>query len=158
MKLINTQEEIISVLVDLYEKTCRTVKCEEIAERIHRTHGTTRNQMQVLKNLKLVKGVPGPKGGYLPTGLAYEHLKFSQETELVPVYLNNRLSSVRLQEIQFKPPNNGILYVTGDIRDFKTGDRINISSEKLLVCGRVVGRDDMSNSLLSSIEVAFFRE
>jgi predicted transcriptional regulator len=114
--------------------------------------------VQLLKNLKLVKSVPGPAGGYLPTGLAYETLGFSQETELVPVYLNNKLSNVRLQELQFKPPNNGILYVKGNIQDIKMGDRVNISSEKLLVCGKVVGRDDVSNSLLSSIEVAFFRE
>ncbi|MDP2845135.1 MAG: hypothetical protein Q8N79_03540 [Candidatus Methanoperedens sp.] len=155
MKLTKTQEEIISVLVDLYEKTCRTVKCEEIAESIHRTHGTIRNQMQVLKILKLVKGVPGPKGGYLPTGLAYEHLKFSQETELVQVYHNGEISSAMLKEIQLKLPNSGVLHVMGDITDFKIGDRINIASKKLIVLGRVVGRDDINNSLLSSIEIAF---
>lgn len=158
MKLTNTQEEIIRVLVDLNKKTGRAVRCNEVAECIQRSPGTVRNLLQLLKSIKLVKSVPGPKGGYFPTGLAHETLSFSQETDPIPVYLNNRLSSVTLQELKFKPPNSGIFRVSGDIRDFKTGDRINISSEKLLVCGRVIGRDDMSNSLLSSIEVAFLRE
>ncbi|GFO96701.1 hypothetical protein ig2599ANME_0890 [groundwater metagenome] len=158
MKLTNTQEEIIRVLEDLYEKTCRAVKCEEIAESIHRTRGTTRNQMQVLKSLRLIKSVPGPNGGYLPTGLAYEHLQFSQENEKVPVFLNGEISNAMLKEIQLKLPNNGILHVKGDITDFKIGDRINIASKKLLVSGRVVGRDDLNNSLLSAIEIAFLKE
>ncbi len=158
MKLTNTQQEIIRVLVDLYEKTGRAVRCNEIAERIHRTRGTIGNQMQVLKSLKLVKGVPGQKGGFFPAGLAYEHLKFSQETELVQVYHNGKISSAMLKEIQLKLPNNGILHVMGDIMDFKSGDRINIASKKLIVSGRVVGRDDINNSLLSAIEIAFLRE
>lgn len=63
-----------------------------------------------------------------------------------------------LKEIQLKLPNNGVLHVIGNITDFKSGDKINIYSKKLLVSGRVVGRDDLNNSLLSSIEVAFLRE
>jgi hypothetical protein len=157
MKLTAAQQEFIKVTVDLYEKAGRAVKCEEIAESIHRTHGTVRNQMQVLKSLKLVKGAPGPKGGYLPTGFAYENLKFSQESARVPVYLNGKISSATLQEIRLKPPNSGVLHVMGDIRDFKIGDRINIASKKLLISGRVVGRDDLNYSLLSSIEIAFLR-
>lgn len=159
MKLTKTQQELIEVVVDLYEKTGRAIKCKEIAERIiHRTRGTIGNQMQVLKSLKLVKGVPGPHGGYLPTGLAYEHLKFSQQTELVQVYHNGKISNAMLKEIQLKLPNNGVLHVIGNITDFKSGDKINIYSKKLLVSGRVVGRDDLNNSLLSSIEIALLRE
>jgi predicted transcriptional regulator len=60
--------------------------------------------------------------------------------------------------MRLKPPNSSILHVLGDIRDFKVGDRIKISSKKLIISGRIVGRDDMNNSLLSSIEVAFLRE
>jgi predicted transcriptional regulator len=154
MKLTATQQEIIKVMVDIYEKKGSAVKCEEIAESIHLIHGTIRNQMQIMKSLKLVKGVPGHKGGYIPTGFAYENLKFSQETERIPVYLNGKINSVTLKEIRLKPPNNGVLHVMGDIRDFKTGDRINIASKKLLISGIVVGRDDLNNSLLSSIEIA----
>ncbi|MDP2766114.1 MAG: hypothetical protein Q8O41_01490 [Candidatus Methanoperedens sp.] len=44
MKLSTTQQEFIEVVVDLYENSKTAIKCEEIAERIHRTHGTIRNQ------------------------------------------------------------------------------------------------------------------
>jgi predicted transcriptional regulator len=43
MKLAITQQEIIKVLTDLYEKTGKAVRCDEIAESIHRTPGTVRN-------------------------------------------------------------------------------------------------------------------
>ncbi|MDP2766115.1 MAG: hypothetical protein Q8O41_01495, partial [Candidatus Methanoperedens sp.] len=66
-----------------------------------------------MKSLKLVKGVPGPNGGYIPTGLAYETLKFSQESEKVPVLLNGEISSAMLKEIQLQLPNSGVLHVMG---------------------------------------------
>ena len=84
-----------------------------------------------MKALKLVRGIPGAKGGYLPTELAYETLGFGQEAIDIPIYRNE---------------------------DFKVGDRIKIASNKLIICGRVEGRNDLDNSLLSSIEIAFLRE
>lgn len=81
--------------------------------------------------LKLVRGIPGAKGGYLPTELAYETLGFGQEAIDIPIYRNE---------------------------DFKIGDKITIASNKLIICGRVEGRNDLDNSLLSSIEIAFLRE
>lgn len=134
MKLTKTQRDFIKMMLDLYGKTGRAIKCKEIAESINRSPGTLRNQTQILKGLKLIKSLPGPKGGYIPTGLAYEKLAFSQETKRIPVYHNNRLRNVTLQEIQLRPPNNSILHDVG---------------------GKVVGRDDLNNSLLSSIEIAY---
>ncbi|KCZ71367.1 hypothetical protein ANME2D_02094 [Candidatus Methanoperedens nitroreducens] len=89
--------------------------------------------------------------------LTYGKLMFNQETERILIYLNNRLSNVTLQEIRLKPLNNGIVHVTGDISDFKIGDRINIASEKLIVSGRIIGRDEQNNILFTSIEIAFIR-
>ena len=57
--------------------------------------------------------------------------------------------------MRLRPPNSGILHVLGDICDFKVGDRIKVASRKLIISGRVEGRNDLNNSLLSSIEVAF---
>jgi predicted transcriptional regulator len=51
--------------------------------------------------LKLVRGIPGAKGGYLPTELAYETLGFGQEAIDIPIYRNE---------------------------DFKIGDKITIAS------------------------------
>lgn len=121
----------------------------------HFSPGTIRNLMQTMKALGLVKGIPGPGGGYLPTELAYEALGFRQETKGIPIYRNEELSDVTLQEFRLKPPSNSVLHVLGDIRDFKVGDRIKIASNKLIISGRVEGRNDLNNSILSSIEVAF---
>ncbi len=57
--------------------------------------------------------------------------------------------------MRLRPPNSSILHVLGDIRDFKVGDNIKIASRKLIIRGRVEGRNDLNNTLLSSIEVAF---
>lgn len=108
-----------------------------------------------MKALGLVRGIPGAKGGYLPTDLAYEILRLGQDAEEIPIYRNEELSDVTLRELRLKPPNNSVLYVVGDTRDFKVGDRIKIASKKLIVSGKVEGRNDLNNSLLSSIEMRF---
>ncbi len=53
-----------------------------------------------MKALKLVRGIPGAKGGYLPTELAYEILRFNQEVKEIPIYRNEKLSDVTLQELR----------------------------------------------------------
>ncbi len=111
-----------------------------------------------MKALGLVRGIAGPRGGYLPTELAFETLGFGQEAEDIPIYRNEKLSDVTFQEMRLRPPNSSILHVLGDIRDFKVGDKIKIASRKLIISGRVEGRNDLNNSLLSSIEIAFLRE
>ena len=72
MELTPIQKDIIISLINLQRQKDRAIKGEEIAEVIQSNPGTIRNQMQLLKALGLVEGVPGPKGGYKPTGAAYD--------------------------------------------------------------------------------------
>jgi predicted transcriptional regulator len=156
LNLPKTQREILTALVNLYQKKSGAVKALDIVEAMnHRSPGTIRNLMQAMKALGLARGIAGPRGGYLPTELAYETLGFGQEAEHIPIYRNEKLSDVTLQEMRLKPPNSSILHVLGDIRDFNIGDRIEISSNNLIISGRVEGRNDLNNSLLSYIEVAY---
>jgi predicted transcriptional regulator len=156
LNLPNTQREILTALVNLYQKKGCALKTVEIGEALnHRSPGTIRNLMQTMKGLGLVRGIAGPTGGYLPTELAFETLGFEQEAEDIPIYRNEKLSDVTFQEMRLRPPNSSILHVLGDIRDFKVGDKIKIASRKLIISGRVEGRNDLNNTLLSSIEVAF---
>ncbi len=68
MKLTAVQREVLLALVDLYYKSQGdAVKGEGIANVINKNPGTIRNQMQSLRSLGLVEGVPGPNGGYRPT-------------------------------------------------------------------------------------------
>ena len=76
--LTSVQKEILQSLINLYRQSDgKSIKGEEIAEIMNRNPGTIRNQMQSLRSLGLVKGVPGPRGGYKPTIEAYHNLNIS---------------------------------------------------------------------------------
>lgn len=74
MDLTDSQQAILNALIDGYQSTESPMTGEEIAEAVDRHPGTIRNQMQTLKALDLVEGIPGPRGGYKPTTNAYEAL------------------------------------------------------------------------------------
>jgi len=92
--LTSVQKEILQSLINLYRQSeGKSIKGEEIAEMMNRNPGTIRNQMQSLRSLGLVKGVPGPRGGYKPTIEAYHNLNISdanKETQ-VSLYKDGKL-------------------------------------------------------------------
>jgi transcriptional regulator len=162
MELTPIQKDIIIALINLQRQKNRAIKGEEIAELIQRNPGTVRNQMQLLKALGLVKGVPGPKGGYKPTGSAYESLRIQQlkNESVVPLYKNNIVvNGTTAAEISFttvRNPDacNGVVRVIGNIRDFVMDDKIQVGPtpvNRLIIRGEVTGRDDTSNSILFNI-------
>jgi len=162
MELTPIQKDILISLINLQRQKNRAVKGEEIAEVINRNPGTVRNQMQSLKVLGLVEGVPGPKGGYKATGGAYEALNVTaiENEAAVPIYRNNIIvSDATAAEINFttvRHPDlcNGTIKVLGNIREFADGDTVQIGPtpvNHLVVRGKVIGRDDSQNSLLFSI-------
>ena len=153
MELTLIQKEILTALINLYRQHKQAVKGEMIAEVISRNPGTVRNQMQSLKALGLVEGVPGPNGGYKVTGATYEVLNIDElENEVVvPIYRNQQqIENLTAAEISFttvRHPDtcNGIIRILGDIRVFETGDLIQVGPtpvNKLIIRGKVMGRDD----------------
>jgi predicted transcriptional regulator len=156
LNLSNAQQEFLTTVVDLYQKKGCALKIAELVESTNNSsHGTIRNLIQTMKTFGLVKCIPGLGGGYLPTKLAYKILGSGQDAKVIPIYRNEELSDVTLQELRLKPPSSSILHVLGDIRDFNVGDRIKIASKNLIISGRVEGRNEQSNTLISSIDVAF---
>jgi hypothetical protein len=162
MELTPIQKDIIIALINLQRQKNHAIKGEDIAEVIQRNPGTVRNQMQSLKVLGLVEGVPGPKGGYKATGKAYEALNIpSLEKEaIVKIYRNNKLvegstaAEISFTTVRHPELCNGMIKVLGDIREFKEGDKLQVGPtpvNQLIVRGEVVGRDDTNNSLLFSI-------
>ena len=162
MELTPIQKDILIALINLQRQKDRAVKGEEIAQLIKRNPGTVRNQMQSLKVLGLVEGVPGPKGGYKATGGAYDALNVTEmENEaVVPIYKNNKLvKGATAAEISFttmRHPDlcNSTVRILGNIRDFVQGDLIQIGPtpvNHLIIRGAVIGRDDSQNSLLFEI-------
>ncbi|MCX9080997.1 MAG: CBS domain-containing protein [Candidatus Methanoperedens sp.] len=163
MELTPIQKEILTALINLYRTKKHAIKGEDIAEVIERNPGTVRNQMQSLKALGLVEGVPGPKGGYKATGDTYRALSLSDmDKEMnVPLRRNDEvIDNATAAEISFttvRHPDlcNATVHVIGDIRKFDVGDNIVIGPtpvNKLVMRGSVIGRDDTENTVLFVIQ------
>lgn len=158
------QKDILYALITLYKKKAGgSIKGEEIAELINRNPGTVRNQMQALRALGLVEGVPGPKGGYRPTSKAYELLSITkpEESVVVPVVVNDTVfEDLSVEEIDLPSVSNpdvcqARIRILGDIRKIAPGDRITVGPtpvNEILVQGGVVGRDDTANTVIIDID------
>jgi len=156
------QRDILTALINIHRVEGRAVKGEEIAELIDRNPGTIRNQMQSLKALNLVEGVPGPKGGYRATGSAYEALNIEATGDVVtvPVIKNGVLvegataSEIIFNKVMHSQQCDGVVRVIGNIRDFNVGDEIEVGPtpvNKLYIRGKVTGRDDTMSRLILHI-------
>ncbi len=163
MELTPIQKEILTALINLYREKKQAIKGEDIAGVINRNPGTVRNQMQSLKALGLVEGVPGPKGGYKATGETYRALSLMEvdKETIVPIKRNEELvQNATAAEISFttvRHPDlcNATVHVIGDIKKFDIGDNIIIGPtpvNKLVMRGEVIGRDDTDNTLLFVIQ------
>ncbi|MDO5831885.1 MAG: CBS domain-containing protein [Methanobrevibacter sp.] len=158
--LTSVQKEILQTLINLYQSSDgKSIKGEDIAEVMGRNPGTIRNQMQSLRSLGLVKGVPGPRGGYKPTIEAYHSLNISvsDDDSKVPIYKNGkRIEDISVARIEFTSvPQPGeceaAIKVLGSIKDLNLGDTVSIGPtpvNNLGIMGTIVGRDDMDNILL----------
>ena len=162
MELTPVQREILTALINIQRVEGRAVKGEEIANMIDRNPGTIRNQMQSLKTLQLVEGVPGPKGGYKATSSAYEALNLHSDENAVdvPIVKNGRLvkgatvNEIKLTTVMRQDRCDAIVTIIGNIRDFSIGDNVSIGPtplHKLYIRGKIAGRDDIKSRLVVEI-------
>jgi len=164
LDLTQIQKDILYALITLYKKKAGgSVKGEEIAELINRNPGTVRNQMQALRALGLVEGVPGPKGGYRPTSKAYELLSITRPEESVRVSVvvnGNLMEELTAEEIDLPAISNlnvcqARIRLVGDIKRINPGDNVIVGPtpvNEMMVYGKVVGRDDTENTIVIDIE------
>ena len=159
MDLSLIQKDILITLITLYHQQSHSIKGEDIADMIQRNPGTVRNQMQALKAVGLVDGVPGPKGGYIPTALAYRELNLNvaEGDYDVPISRNGEMiRGANVQEIDFTTlchPDicHAVIKLVGSAKLFDIGDQITIGPtpvNKLLIRGEVFGKDEAKQSLL----------
>ena len=164
IELTPSQKTILTALTNLHRQTDDAVKGEEIAAEVDRNPGTIRNQMQSLKALQLVEGVPGPKGGYKPTAMAYEALGVQRmdEPALVPLHVNGEsVDSAIIEEIDLSSVHHPELcraeiHVQGSVREFEEGSLIKVGPtplSKLVIEGELEGKDPTSNILILTIEM-----
>jgi hypothetical protein len=163
IELTPSQKTILTALINLHRESESAVKGEDIAEEVDRNPGTIRNQMQSLKALQLVEGVPGPKGGYKPTANAYEALDVQQmdEPATVPLFLKGeRVENANVEEIDLSSVHHPELcraeiHLQGSVRDFHEGDEVRVGPtplSKLVIDGIVDGKDDTNNILILRLE------
>ncbi|HUW86046.1 MAG TPA: CBS domain-containing protein [Methanoregula sp.] len=159
MDLSLIQKDILITLITLYHKHSHSIKGEEIADMIQRNPGTVRNQMQALRAIGFVDGVPGPKGGYIPTALAYTELNLNVSEGSYDVNISRDgeiISGARVQEIDFTTlchPDicHAVIKLFGSAKLFEIGDQITIGPtpvNKLLLRGEVFGKDESKQLLL----------
>jgi len=157
------QREVLVALVELYHRIKgEAVKGEDIAELIKKNPGTIRNQMQSLRSLGLVEGVPGPKGGYRPTTECYSILRYEEaEKEVaVPIKVKGKavedlnVTGIELTTIHDPDTCRSRIYYMGELKYVDIGDEVIIGPtpvNKLIIKGTVIGRDDIDNILLMEI-------
>jgi hypothetical protein len=159
MDLSLIQKDILITLITLYHRQSHSIKGEDIANMIQRNPGTVRNQMQALKAVGLVDGVPGPKGGYIPTGLAYKELNLNMGEGDYDVRISRNGEEVRganVQEVDFTTlchPDvcHALIKLVGSAKLFEIGDQVTIGPtpvNKLLIRGEVFGKDESRQALL----------
>ncbi|PSP55225.1 TrmB family transcriptional regulator [Halobacteriales archaeon QS_1_67_19] len=163
IELTPSQQTILTALVNLHRETEDAVKGEDIAEQVDRNPGTIRNQMQSLKALQLVEGVPGPKGGYKPTATAFEALdvqEMEQAAEVSLVHNGEEVADANVEEVDLTSVHHPELcraeiHVRGSVREFHEGDSVTVGPtplSQLVVEGTVDGKDDTNNILVLKID------
>jgi len=162
MDLSPIQKDILITLITLYHQSSHSIKGEEIADVLKRNPGTVRNQMQALKALGLVDGVPGPKGGYSPTARAYKELNLGdlEHQSEVPIFRDGeKVKGVRVSELDFTTlchPDlcHAMVKIIGSVKLFKVGEMVSIGPtpvNKMLVKGEIYGMDENLQALLISV-------
>jgi hypothetical protein len=163
IELTPSQQNILQELVNLYREDETAVKGEEIADRVDRNPGTIRNQMQSLKALQLVEGVPGPKGGYKPTANAYEALQIQEmdhEAD-VPLFHNGEIveeanvEEIDLTSVHHPEECRAEITLRGTVANFHEGDKVTVGPtplSKLQIIGTLEGKDDTNNVLVLTID------
>ncbi|EMA62471.1 MULTISPECIES: Rrf2 family transcriptional regulator [Halorubrum] len=163
IELTSSQKSILTALINLYGEQEDAVKGEAIAEEVDRNPGTIRNQMQSLKALQLVEGVPGPKGGYKPTSNAYEALDIQRMDEPadVPIFHEGEevtgvnVDGIDLSSVHHPELCRAEIHVQGSVRKFHEGDSVTVGPtplSKLVIDGTVDGKDDTANILILRID------
>ncbi|MFP4591445.1 MAG: Rrf2 family transcriptional regulator [Halobacteriales archaeon] len=163
IELTPSQRSILGALVYLHAEAESAVKGETIAEEVDRNPGTIRNQMQSLKALQLVEGVPGPKGGYRPTATAYEVLEIQQVEDPAEVALtvdgepvaDVNVVGINLTNVHHPTLCRAEVSIRGSVRDLHEGDAVSVGPtpvSALVIDGVIDGKDDTESVLILRIE------
>ncbi|WP_435125567.1 TrmB family transcriptional regulator [Halobaculum sp. D14] len=161
IELTDSQRELLAALVDRYQTSESPVTGEVLAEDVDRNPGTIRNQMQSLKALNLVEGIPGPKGGYKATANAYNVLDYQslENPETVMLAREYDHVDVTVDEIDFTNVHDpdeceARLHFEEPVEQFDEGDAILVGPtpiSKLVLGGVVQSVDAAANEVVVDV-------
>jgi len=163
-QLSESQRRILTALVNEFQQTDEPVKAQHIAETIDRDPGSIRNQMQSLKTLNLVEGVPGPAGGYRPTENAFAVLDRDrlEDRETVTLSGNYDRIDVTVDEIDFTNVHHpetctAHVHLQQSAGQIEPGDPVAIGptpQSKLVIAGELEVINDTADELVVDVAVA----
>lgn len=162
MKLTVVQREILQALIDLHYVSKGAVQGKDIAGKLGRHPGTIRNQMVALRALGLVEGISGPRGGYYPNAEAFSALDMEElkAEATVPIYIDDvqvkdvTVVGIGLTSISDPKKCRASIHVKGTLKALNIDDVITVGPtpvQRLVIKGRVLGRDDINNVLVVTI-------
>lgn len=161
VELTNLQRQIVTVLANKYQQTGTPVKSQDLADALDRTTGTIRNNMQGLKDIGVVEGVPGRTGGYEPTETAFESLGREPFEETATVTLSKDFEQLTVTVDRITFPN--ITHpesCSAHVHCQQSVDQVGISDpvivgptpqSNLVVAGEVENVSETSDSILLDV-------
>ncbi len=163
VELSDSQRQTLTALVNKHQQSDGPVKGNSVAEVVDRSPGTIRNQMQGLKTLELVEGIPGPQGGYRPTENAFEALDREDLDERATVTLSRdheridaTVDEIKLTNVYHPDECKAHVHFQQSARRVEVGDPVAIGPtplSNLAIVGEVEAVNDTADEVLVAVSV-----
>ncbi|GEM_PF-211911 len=98
---------ILRALIELHAEINGPVKSNEIAYRLGKSPGTIRGILNTLSKMGYVTGIPGPKGGYIPTTKAFMAIKAFEKSVPVKAFVDKNAITLNIEKISISTLASG---------------------------------------------------
>ena len=157
-KITPAQKRALSALISIYSDKKDFVKSNEISKALGIKASYIRTIMHKLKTYGYVKTLAGNRGGYTPTEKAYKELGIIPKLVKIPVLINSKKLELLVERISFISTDSTYMRIKiFDTCEVQIGDEITVEPtpiNKFVLCGKVVGKDDLNLIIKVSKAVA----
>ena len=98
---------ILRALIELHAESNAPVKSNEIAYRLGKSPGTIRGILNTLSKMGYVTGIPGPRGGYIPTTKAFMAIKAFEKSVPVKARIDSKTITLNVESISISTSASG---------------------------------------------------
>ncbi|WP_126661146.1 Rrf2 family transcriptional regulator [Haloterrigena salifodinae] len=159
--LTTAQRRAVTALVNEYQSDESPVRAKTIAAELGLETESVRRQMGHLRELDLVEGVRGPKGGYRPTDIAYSVLGRQPDEDPEPSVLARDfdradavVDEVRFTNVHHPDLCRAHLQFQQSLQEFDEGDTIAVGispGTELLLAGVIDAIQPTDNVLIVDV-------